>query len=375
MPRTFLLFLACASLALSQKTVQHEGRDAFQLSSGKIDLVITKTGGAMASLVLTDDPKKLNPIWNPDRLGREAGMGQRQGPGLGHFLCVDGFGPTTKEEQAAGYQGHGEAHRLPMENIQGDDRSIAYNSRLPLVQEKLSRKVSVAPGEQVVLVETQLESELPFDRPILWAEHATIGAPFLGLGTVVVDQSVGRCQTKPYSETARGIRSMPGGVDFDWPVVKAQGKSYNLRTSPKNDRQMDHIGCLMDTKRDHVYVTALNTDEKLLIGYLFRRSDYAWVQHWMNYPANKMYSWGLEFGMQPYDMTKKEILALTPMFGAPTFRWLPAKSSLSTRFMMFLTKVPDGFQKVDDVRLEGGQLVIEDKKAGKKVTLASSRGL
>jgi hypothetical protein len=95
----------------------------------------------------------------------------------------------------------------------------------------------------------------------------------------------------------------------------------------------------------------------------------------MSYPTNKAYSWGLEFGMQPYDMTKRDLFALSPMFGTPTMRWLPAKSKLSTRFLMFVTKVPAGFRKVDDVRLEGGQIVIEDRGAGKRVTLVSSRGL
>src|SRR5262249_37813541 len=138
-------------------------------------------------------------------------------------------------------QGHGEAHRIPMENIQGSDLSVAYTAHLPLTQEKLARKVSLAPNEQVALIETEIESETAFDRPILWAEHATIGRPFLALGKVVVDQSVTRCQTKPYPERSRGVRIMPGSVDFDWPVVKTGSQEFNLRTSPAADNRMDHI--------------------------------------------------------------------------------------------------------------------------------------
>lgn len=378
MSKTFLTILIAAisaGIAFAQTPVKHEGRDAIQLSNEKIEVVITRTGGAIASMLLRDDAKRLNPIWNPDRLLREAGAPGRQGPGVGHFLCVDGFGPTTKEEQAAGYTFHGEAHRQDMENLQATAHSIAYTARLPVVQEKLARKVSIAPNEQVLLVETDLESELPFDRPVLWAEHGTIGAPFLGLGTVVVDQSASQCRTKPYESRGRGMRTLPSGKDFTWPNTTNDKRVVNLRISPSQDGRMDHIGCLMDPKRDHEFITALNTNENLLIGYLFRRSDYPWVQHWMNYPTNKAYAWGVEFGMQPYDMTKQDLYALSPMFGAPTLRWLPAKSKLSTRFLMFITKVPAGFLKVDDVRLEGNQIIIEDKGAGKRVALASSRGL
>ena len=42
---------------------------------------------------------------------------------------------------------------------------------------------------------------------------------------------------------------------------------------------------------------------------------------------------------------------------------------------MFYTSVPDGFQKVDDVQLTGGKLVIEDRANKKTVTLAASRTL
>jgi len=334
-----------------------------------------KDGGAFASLVLKDDPKRVNPMWDPVRMARETGGAQRFGAGTGHFLCVDGFGPSTTEEQAAGLQGHGEAHRLPWQILRSSGAEAEFRVRLPLAQETLTRKVSMVPGEQVVLVESELESETAFDRPILWAEHGTIGAPFLALGKVVVDQSVTDCQTKPYNAQARGPRTFPSAKNFIWPELPAERKSVNLRIAPAVHGTMNHIGCLMTPSREHGFITALNTEQRLLIGYFFRRADYPWVQHWMNYPDNRMYSWGLEFGMQPYDMTRRDILALSPMFGAPTFRWLPAKGKVATRFLMFMTRVPEGFGRVDDVRLSGGRLILEDRSGAKTATLACSRSL
>jgi hypothetical protein len=67
-------------------------------------------------------------------------------------------------------------------------------------------------------------------------------------------------------------------------------------------------------------------------------------------------------------------VAMSPLFGAPTFRWLPAKSALETRFLMFYIKVPDDFTKIDDVTLEGGRLAVLDH-SGKRVVLAASKGL
>lgn len=360
----FLIPLALAGLLAAQQKITHEGSEGLLFSNGKVKLVVLPHGGAFASFTLDEDARQINTMWDPVQMARTYGGRQNFGPSKGHFLCVDGFGPVTKAEQAAGLSGHGEANKLPWQVTASTSTSATFQVRLPLVQEQLTRKVSIGAGEQVVLVESELESELPFDRVILWAEHATIGAPFLKLGKTVVDQSTKDCQTKPY-RGERGPRSFPSAQNFTWPNLPGFG---DLRVSPARDGSMNHIGCLMDPAREHEYVTAIDTESNLLLGYLFPRKDYAWVQHWMNYPAGGAYSWGLEFGMQPYDMTKADIVALTPMFGAPTFRWLPAKSKLAAKFLMFVTKVPQGFDRVDDVRLEGPSLVIENKRAG-RVTL------
>ncbi len=81
---------------------------------------------------------------------------------------------------------------------------------------------------------------------------------------------------------------------------------------------------------------------------------------------------GLEFGTQPFDVSRREAVEMGKLFGQPAFRWLPAKSKIGTRFLLFYTRVPEGFTKVDDVRHENGSLVIEDKAAGKTIRLAAS---
>jgi hypothetical protein len=84
---------------------------------------------------------------------------------------------------------------------------------------------------------------------------------------------------------------------------------------------------------------------------------------------------GLEFGTQPYDINKSTVVDAGFMWNTPTWRWLRAKGKLETHFLMYFTRIPAGFQKIDDVRLENKQIVIEDKTAQKRITLAASRGL
>jgi hypothetical protein len=69
------------------------------------------------------------------------------------------------------------------------------------------------------------------------------------------------------------------------------------------------------------------------------------------------------------------MVELNRMFDSPVYRWLPAKSKLATRFLLFYAKSPEGMTRVDDVRLENGKLIVEDRASGKTMTLAASRPL
>ena len=82
----------------------------------------------------------------------------------------------------------------------------------------------------------------------------------------------------------------------------------------------------------------------------------------------------MEFSTQPFDISHKETVAMSPLFGTPTFRWLPAKAKIQTRFLMFYAKAPEGFTRIDDVTLEGGKLTVVDR-SGQRLVLAAAKGL
>ena len=49
------------------------GRPALVLGNGVLELTVLEMGGALARLVLQDDPQQLNPLWDGLRADREAG--------------------------------------------------------------------------------------------------------------------------------------------------------------------------------------------------------------------------------------------------------------------------------------------------------------
>ncbi len=224
-----------------------------------------KTGGAFANLVMLDDPAKLSPLWNPIRLAREAGKTLRESSSFGHFLCVDGFGPVSREERAAGMPGHGEAHVQPWDMRSSAKKdgvlSVSFSVSLPLAQENFRRTVQLVDGESIVYVSSELENLMAFDRPVNWAEHATVSAPFLEAGKTTFDMSARQAKTRTHSDEGRPgtPHRLADFQEFEWPMAPGlDGKLIDLRAPPLNPDYLDHTTCLMEPSRKLVFVAALN---------------------------------------------------------------------------------------------------------------------
>ena len=379
-----LLIIVTASIALAQSPggITFEGQPAVTLSNDKLQMTVMVQGSSIASLVMTDDAQKLNPYWNPARLAREAGRPVPETGFLGHFVCVDGFGPASAEERAAGLPMHGEAHITNFAVSSGKD-TLTLTAKLPIVQEVFTRSFHMVPGESVVYVDSQLENLMGFDRPVNWAEHATVAAPFLEPNVTTVEVSGSRSQTRPYVESAAAgngqsptRRRLTSGQDFTWPMAPGlDGKTIDVRATPEHPHYLDHTATLLDPSRRLEWVAAFNSGKRMILGYVFKREDYSWIQYWGSYPADTQVVRGMEFGTQPYDLPRRETITNGPLFGTPAYRWLPAKSKIESHFLLFYTRVPEGFQHVDDITLENGRIVIQDRRAQRQVTLAASRGL
>ena len=203
----------------------------------------------MTQLLMRDDPEKLNPL-----------------QGLGHFVCVDGFGPVSKEERAAGLPGHGEAHRVPWEMLSADKKdgtlTVAFTATLPIVQETFRRTIRMVDGESVVYIDSELESLLGFDRPINWGEHATIGGPFLEQGKTVTEMSARRSMTRSYESEAvdpPDHHNLADYKEFTWPMAPtAAGPPVDMRIAPTITPVMDQTTSLMDPSRRLVFVSAFH---------------------------------------------------------------------------------------------------------------------
>jgi len=98
-----LIAFALVGALLVQERTLLDGRPVIVIANDKLTLNVRIEGGAMVRLLLNDNPDAVNPMHR-----------------LGHFVCVDGFGPVSPEERKAGLPGHGEANRVTWEVLSSD---------------------------------------------------------------------------------------------------------------------------------------------------------------------------------------------------------------------------------------------------------------
>jgi hypothetical protein len=147
-----------------------------------------------------------------------------------------------------------------------------------------------------------------------------------------------------------------------------------LRTTP--DQRFGHYTAqLLDPALEIVFISACNPAQKFLVVYVFRRADFPWVGNWEERNNRTEPPWksrtfcrGIEFSTTPFAIPRRDTIDQGLLFGERTYRWLPAKSRQTVRFLILLFKAPDGFAGVKEVSIRKGAVrVIESTPRGREL--------
>ncbi|MGC1645142.1 MAG: hypothetical protein WA741_04880 [Candidatus Sulfotelmatobacter sp.] len=302
----------------------------------------------------------------------------------GHSLSFDHFGPPSPEETTAGLTTHGEAPALKWD-VQKYAKSpkpyLQYGLTLPEARIRFSRKLTLAPRNPVIYCEEEAVNLSPYDRPISWNEHVTFGPPFLEAGVTWFDMPATRAKVCPASYSPRF--SLQPDAEFTWPNAPTkERRRINLRTTPA--RRFGHYTAqLLNPELEIAFIAACNPRLKLLVVYAFQRADFPWVGNWeerYNRTAapwrGKTFCRGLEFSTTPFAIPRRQTIEQGPLFGEPTYRWLPAKSKAQVRFLILLVEVPEAFRGVARVSVgKKGIDVVESGVRGRTLSVAADKFL
>ncbi len=378
---------------------QWQGREAYTLSNGLLQMVNLTGGGHIAEIRFADGSglPTLNPLWIPNWKGlepyqyRAKAHAKRYGPltegkllsGIaGHNICLDYFGPPSEDEAAQGLSTHGEAPSLKWRKssarLRAGQLTLTLSVRLPEAGLQFSREIGMRAGESVVYLKETVSNERKLDHFFHWTQHATLAPPFVAPEDGHVFMSATKGITSPDAYGAQTL--LAPGKEFQWPKAPANsGGEVDLSRCLIQKGLGIVASLILDPARDVQFVGALNTPHRLLYAYCFHRADYPWVTIWEENCTRENPPWngraetrGLEFGSAPLPVTRREAFARGPIFGTPTFSTVPARGRLTISYVAFLTHLPEGFREVRDIRLGMNEILVQGGEPDQVVTLPAT---
>jgi hypothetical protein len=355
-----LLLAAAAAPSLTEQSFH--GRPAWVLENGVMRVTVLKGGGHIAEVRQTtgDARRDINPMRIPHyptidphtyvdardnrRYGEDPHRWLSSGY-MGHLLCFPFYGPpSSPEEVASGLGNHGEAPVVQWRKVGGSvDRDVVtlqYEAHLPKTHYRVQRTLTMRNILPWVRVEESVENLLPFDRPLQWMQHATFGPPFVEPGKSVLRISATR-----------------GHRNGELPA----GENPHERTMPAATPGGGYTALLMDPSREYQFFALSHPDYPVSVGYVFPTSTNPWAADWQENQRARHKPWdgkviarGIEFGTSPYAEGLRKAVERASLFNTPTYRWIGARQTLRTEFIIFLSE-----KRVRDARWVNQQLVIE----------------
>ena len=331
----------------------YRGRKAVQLESDTIRLTVLVEGGHLAELL--HKPSGVNPLWTPawpsiepstydpakhPEYGQEADSLLLCGI-MGHSLCLDIFGGPSKEEAAAGMTAHGEASAA-IYDVGVRNGVLTQRATFRQAGLDFTRAISFESPTHLRITEA-VENLTAWDRPIGWTQHVSLGDPFVEPGVTEFRASATR--SKVFDGDFAGDKGyMEIGAEFDWPrVPRIGGGTVDMRTFVNLPVSGAFSAHLMDPGREDAFFLAWNPKSKVLLGYVWKRSDFPWLGIWEENRSRTHAPWngkaiarGMEFGVSPMPETRRAMIERGSLFGFPGFRWIPAKSTVRVEYRAFV---------------------------------------
>ncbi len=338
--------------------IRWRGRGACLVGNELVELIHLTGGGHIVDYHFRKQNYNINPFWvprwktlepfrfKPEKHTRIYGAPEtgRVLSGIaGHSLCLDLFGIPSPEESRFGETIHGEAgvSRWKVSlKTRKDQASLFFSVRLQRAALAFTRSLLLRAGESVIYVRETVKNERKLDQFFQWQQHATLGAPFLSKDCVIEIAGV-RGRTYPRYDRGR--------VDLRR-VLTTKSRGFVA-------------GVQIVLNRKHAFACAFNRRLSLAIGYCFCRDDFPWIALWEENGARRYAPWkgrektrGLEFGASPLPLTRAENFMQGRMFGMPTLAHIPAGSTRTVNYVLFLAHVPKGSRSITDVVLKRDSL-------------------
>ncbi len=342
------IFVTLLSLSLqAQAETLFNGRPSLILEGKAARLVVDLGGGSIVDFRLSG--QSINPL--EFNSGEAAALKP-----LGHFLCLDRWGPPSEAEKRNGMFFHGEATRVEWTILQRPARKgvvvqAAMSALLPLAGLEVERTIRLSDSSASFNVSEAVINRNKLGRIYNMVQHPTIGPPFLDENTLVDSNArKGFMQTSPLPN--------PEEPAVFWPQALKESQPLTLRRL-SDDSDPNVVSFTFDEELG--WVTASSPSRGLLIGYLWRTSEYPWFNAWRHSENGKPVARGLEFGTTGLHQPFPILVAKGRIFGRPLYVHLDAGQTSRRSYLAFLFKIPNDYQGVARLTYRDRRLVIHER--------------
>ncbi len=277
----------------------------------------------------------------------------------GHFICFDRWGPSSPEDQALGIPWHGEASKIPwvldQEPILKKGHYFAEMScSLPIVKLGMNRKIYLNETSPVIKVVEEISNLNVGPRVFNLVQHPTIGSPFLDETTIV--------DTRADSGYSQAGNLPPATADvFTWPEALVDGDVTDLRyLSGDHTWWQAVVSFILNENDQYGWVTAMNPSLHLMVGYIWPRAEYPWLNLWLNLKNNEPFARGLEFGSTGLHQPWPEVLEIDTIFGEKLYEEIDADEKITKSYYAFISEVPSDYKGVESVTVVGETIRVEE---------------
>jgi hypothetical protein len=321
------------------------------LDNGVAQAAFQLKGGSLSDFQFKD--QKLNPFtWQGRPEQGEARL-------RGHFLCLDRWGPPSAAEARNGMPFHGEAPRVMWTGNAIDNSGVAMSAHLPLAGLHVVRRARLHPSLAVVSVTETVTNQNKLGRIYNMVQHPSIGPPFLDT-TTVVDSNArkGLMQSTPLPN--------PEEPPVWFPMALKDGQPVNLRHLT-SDAYPPVVSFVVD--ETYGWATVATAGRGLLLGYVWKTSEYPWLTMWRHVEDGKPAARGVEFGTTGLHQPLEVLVAKGRIFDRPLVAFLDADQSASRSWAVFLTKISADFQGVERLDYNGRRIVLAERGSGRTITI------
>jgi len=350
----FLGIICLVSVLVWQCTPQKHPQLVIQLDSivnfenEQYVLGVDLVGGAFRDFYLKD--KQLNPFgWTV--LDNQMPENNQPYTFDGHFLCTGRWGAPSEGEIRAGIPHNGEVNTevWQVESVQQADdyQSITMSVKAPIEKLDVEREIIIPDQGNYFLVKEQFTNNLTIGRLSNVVQHGTIAAPFLTEKTILSSNA-----TRGFDQ--RTNDSYLEDSSFVWPNGKmADGSEIDLsKVTSEKGFVTTHIF------EDSIgWITALNPDENLLMGYVWKTAEYPWLNVWHMSKDGKPFVQGLEFGTtglgQPYKLLAENNVTF---YGRNSFEYIDAGETMEKSWICFMIEMPEEFA-LAEINYDGENII------------------